>query len=50
MHAIFRVTYIKQTIKINHLWEVQLTFTGDSDPQLAGLTNRIKKDLCGSSG
>ncbi|CAF1223734.1 unnamed protein product [Rotaria magnacalcarata] len=43
MHAMFRVSNIKQTIKNNHLWEVQLTITGDSDPQPAGLTNRIKK-------
>ncbi|CAM2711319.1 unnamed protein product [Rotaria socialis] len=49
MHDIFRVSNIKQTIKNNHLWEVQLTVTSDSDPQLAGLANRIKKDLCGSS-
>ncbi|CAF3332840.1 unnamed protein product [Rotaria socialis] len=50
MHTVFRVVDIKQTIENNRLWEVQLAITGDNDPQLAALTDRIKKEITGSTG
>ncbi|CAF2125721.1 unnamed protein product, partial [Rotaria magnacalcarata] len=50
MHTVFRVVEIKQTAKNNRLWKVQLTITDESDPQLAGLTNRIKEEVQGSNG
>ncbi|CAF5131169.1 unnamed protein product, partial [Rotaria sp. Silwood1] len=50
MHTVFRVDDIKQTVSNSRLWEVQLSLTGDNDPQLATLTQRIKGELCGSTG
>ncbi|CAM4808793.1 unnamed protein product [Rotaria magnacalcarata] len=50
MHTVFRVREITRTDKNNRLWEVQLTITGDSDPQLAALTDCIKEEVQGSSG
>ncbi|CAF4842486.1 unnamed protein product, partial [Rotaria socialis] len=50
MHTIFRVVEIKQTAKNSRLWDVQLTITGDNDPQLSALTNRIKEKVQGSTG
>ena len=47
MHTVFRVVEMKQTAKNNRLWEVQLTITDESDPRLAALTNRIKKEIGG---
>ncbi|CAF4517490.1 unnamed protein product, partial [Rotaria socialis] len=50
MHTVFRVGEIKQTAENSRLWEVQLTITDESDPQLAGLTNRIKDEVQGTNG
>ncbi|CAF3575529.1 unnamed protein product, partial [Rotaria sp. Silwood1] len=50
MHTVFRVDDIKQAISNSRLWEVQLSFTGDNDPQLATLTKCIKEELRGSTG
>ncbi|CAF1495401.1 unnamed protein product, partial [Rotaria sp. Silwood1] len=50
MHSVFRVDDIKQAVSNKRLWEVQLSLTGDSDPQLATLTERIKGELFGSTG
>ncbi|CAF2155374.1 unnamed protein product [Rotaria magnacalcarata] len=50
MHTVFRVVDIKQTIENSRLWEVELAITGDSDPQLAALTDRIKQEITGSTG
>ncbi|CAF4868246.1 unnamed protein product, partial [Rotaria socialis] len=47
MHTVFRVGEIKQTPENSRLWEVQLTITDESDPQLAGLTDRIKEEISG---
>ncbi|CAF4591190.1 unnamed protein product, partial [Rotaria socialis] len=44
MHTVFRVGEIKQTAENSRLWEVQLTITDESDPQLAGLTDRLKQE------
>ncbi|CAF4605851.1 unnamed protein product, partial [Rotaria socialis] len=48
MHTVFRVGEIKQTPEYSRLWEVQLTITDESDPQLAGLTDNIKQEISGS--
>ncbi|CAF1997155.1 unnamed protein product, partial [Rotaria magnacalcarata] len=47
MHTVFRIVEITQTPSNSRLWEVQLTITDESDPQLAGLTNRIKEEIDG---
>ncbi|CAF3692473.1 unnamed protein product [Rotaria socialis] len=47
MHTVFRVGEIKQTAENSRLWEVQLTITDESDPQLAGLTDCIKDEING---
>ncbi|CAF3219933.1 unnamed protein product [Rotaria socialis] len=47
VHTVFRIVEITQTPKNSRLWEVQLTITGDEDPQLAGLTNLIKEEIDG---
>ncbi|CAF4861837.1 unnamed protein product, partial [Rotaria socialis] len=49
-HTVFRVGEIKQTTENSRLWEVQLTITDESDPQLARLTDSIKQDVRGSTG
>ncbi|CAF5011005.1 unnamed protein product, partial [Rotaria socialis] len=50
MHTVFRVGEIKQTAENIRLWEVNLTITDESDPQLAGLTDCIKEEVRGSTG
>ncbi|CAF4778052.1 unnamed protein product, partial [Rotaria socialis] len=50
MHTVFRVGEIKRTAENSRLWEVQLAITDESDPQLAGLTDRIKQEVQGSTG
>ncbi|CAF2056713.1 unnamed protein product [Rotaria magnacalcarata] len=48
MHAVFRIDVIKQTEQNSRVWEVHLTLTDDHDPQLAALTDRMKKEIDGS--
>ncbi|CAF4694257.1 unnamed protein product, partial [Rotaria socialis] len=50
MHTVFRVGEIKQTAENSRLWEVHLTITDESDPQLSALTDRIKEEVQGTSG
>jgi len=50
MHSIFRIGEIKSIDKNDRVWEVELTLTGDNDPQLHELTERIRNDLEGSNG
>ncbi|CAF1542159.1 unnamed protein product, partial [Adineta steineri] len=50
MHTVFRVLEIKQMAENSRLWEVQLTITDESDPQLAGLTDCIKQEAQGTTG
>ncbi|CAM4978979.1 unnamed protein product [Rotaria socialis] len=45
MHTVFRVVEIKRASNNNRLWEVQLTITDESDPQLSTLTNRFKEEI-----
>ncbi|CAF1205064.1 unnamed protein product, partial [Rotaria magnacalcarata] len=50
MHTVFRIVEITQTPSNSRIWEVQLNITDESDPQLAGLTNRIKEEVRGPTG
>ncbi|CAF3998677.1 unnamed protein product, partial [Rotaria magnacalcarata] len=47
MHSVFRIVEITQTPSNSRLWEIQLTITDESDPQLSTLTNRIKDEIDG---
>ncbi|CAF2040865.1 unnamed protein product [Rotaria magnacalcarata] len=47
MHSVFRIVEITQTPSNSRIWEVQLTITDESDPQLAGLTDCIKEEIDG---
>ncbi|CAF1972635.1 unnamed protein product, partial [Rotaria magnacalcarata] len=47
MHTVFRVGEITPPTSNNRLWEVQLTITDESDPQLARLTDCIKEEIDG---
>ncbi|CAF1106055.1 unnamed protein product, partial [Rotaria magnacalcarata] len=47
MHSVFRIVEITQTSSDSRLWEVQLTITDESDPQLARLTDCIKEEIDG---
>jgi hypothetical protein len=45
MHSIFRIGQIKQIEGSNNrLWQVELTLTNDSDPQLHDLTEKIRQE------
>ncbi|CAM2726950.1 unnamed protein product [Rotaria socialis] len=49
MHSVFRIVEITQTPSNSRLWEVQLTITDESDPQLSTLTNHIKEEVQSSN-
>jgi tetratricopeptide (TPR) repeat protein len=44
MHTVFRIKDIKQIGENNHLFEVNLTLTGDNDQDLRALTDRIREE------
>ncbi len=50
MHSIFRIGQVKQIDESDRLWQVDLTLTGDNDPQLQALTERIREETQGSTG
>jgi tetratricopeptide (TPR) repeat protein len=51
MHSIFRIGQVKQIEKNNNrLWLVELTLTGDHDPQLQQLTKSMQKNTAGPTG
>jgi tetratricopeptide (TPR) repeat protein len=51
MHSVFRIGQVKPIEKnSNRLWQVELTLTGDHDPQLQELTKSMEKDTAGSTG
>ena len=50
MHAVFRIGHVKQIENQDHLWEVQLTLTGDQDVQLQALTMNLQEDTSGPTG
>jgi tetratricopeptide (TPR) repeat protein len=51
MHSVFRIGQVKQIEKNNNrLWLVDLTLTGDNDPQLQELTKSMQEDTEGPTG
>ncbi len=50
MHSVFRVRQVKQIDNNDRLWQVNLTLTGDNDPQLQNLTERMREETKGSTG
>jgi tetratricopeptide (TPR) repeat protein len=50
MHSVFRIGAIKQIDGNDRLWQVELTLTGDNDPQLHALTERMREETKGSTG
>jgi hypothetical protein len=51
MHSVFRIGQVKQIEKNNNrLWQVELTLTGDHDPQLQELTKSMQEDTAGPTG
>jgi len=50
MHSTFRIEQIKQIDENNRLWQVDLTMTSGTDPQLQALTAHIWKETKGSTG
>jgi len=44
MHSLFRIGQITQIDKSNRLWQVDLTLTTDTDPQLHALTEYMRKE------
>jgi tetratricopeptide (TPR) repeat protein len=49
MHFVFRIGRIKQLEGNNCLWQVDLTLTGNNDPQLSVLTGRMHEETKGSA-
>jgi tetratricopeptide (TPR) repeat protein len=50
MHSVFRIGQVKQIDKNDRLWQVDLILTGDNDPQLRALTERMREETSGSKG
>jgi Tfp pilus assembly protein PilF len=51
MHSVFRIGQVKQIDKNkNRLWQVDLTLTGDHDPQLQELTESMQDATKGPTG
>ncbi len=51
MHSVFRIGQVKQIEKNNNrLWQVELTLTGDHDPQLQELTKSMQDETAGPTG
>jgi tetratricopeptide (TPR) repeat protein len=44
MHSVFRIGQVKQIDKNDRLWQVDLKLTGDNDPQLHALTERMREE------
>jgi tetratricopeptide (TPR) repeat protein len=49
MYSIFRIGQVKQIDNNDRLWQVDLTLTGDNDPQLHALTERGRDEIKGST-
>jgi hypothetical protein len=51
MHSVFRIEQVKQIEENNNrLWRVELTLTGDHDPQLQELTKCMRDETDGPTG
>jgi tetratricopeptide (TPR) repeat protein len=44
MNSVFHIGQVKQIDKDDHLWQVNLTLTGDNDPQLHALTKQMREE------
>jgi tetratricopeptide (TPR) repeat protein len=44
MHSVFRIGHVQQIDKNDRLWQVDLILTGENDPQLHALTERIREE------
>jgi len=44
MHSVFRIEHVTQIDKNDHLWQVDLILTGENDPQLHALTERMREE------
>jgi tetratricopeptide (TPR) repeat protein len=44
MHSVFRIAQVKQIDSNDRLWQVDLTLTGDNDPQLHALTTSVRAE------
>jgi hypothetical protein len=49
MHSVFRIEHVKQIDNNDRLWQVDLTLTSDTDPQLHALTKHIREEIKGST-
>ncbi len=50
MHSVFRIGKMKQIEDNDRLWQVNLTLTNDSDPQLQALTKNIQEETEAPTG
>jgi tetratricopeptide (TPR) repeat protein len=50
MHSVFRIQNIKPLRENQRLFQMDLTLTSDNDKDLRLLTNRMRKDMKGSTG
>jgi septum formation inhibitor MinC len=50
MHSVFRIEQVKRIDQNARLWQVDLTLTGDNDPQFHTLTKRMREETKGSTG
>ena len=48
MHTVFRIGEIAQDIEHQSLYKIELTLTDENDPQLTGLTQRMREELRGA--
>ena len=48
MHTVFRIDEITHNVEDQSRYEVKLTLTDQKDPQLTGLTQRMREELTGS--
>jgi tetratricopeptide (TPR) repeat protein len=49
MHSVFRIGQVKQIDENDRLWQVDLILTGDDDPQLHALTERMREETSSGS-
>jgi tetratricopeptide (TPR) repeat protein len=48
MHSVFRIGQVEQIDGNDRLWQVDLTLTGDNDPQLHALTTSMREETSSS--
>ena len=50
MHSVFRIGATKKLHSDNRIWEVELVFTGENDPDLHVLTDNVREQTAGLPG